>query len=562
MHRVHARRASRVHTQTGFVTNPEPQTIGIVSRGQQLVTGKFLFSGLLVEDRNLSIWQIARSHETVAEEIHACAWLDDLAALGDERARSRAQKWVFTWIGLFGEGEGPGWTPAIVGGRLTRWIDHAMFLLHGQEQPAADDLIRSLAQQTRFLARRWKVLPVGLPRFEALAGLIRAGLALRGMEGHVAPAVRAMAADCAAFVDPDGALASRKPEDLLTLLRLLNQTSEALADTGKDVPHDLSRAIFRIAPTLRALRHADGSLARFHGGGRGLAGQADQALAASGVKDLPAARTHMGFARLSVGRTTLIADASAPPGGSATIAAHASTLAFELTSGRRPLVVNCGSGARFGHEWRRASRATASHSTLALAGMSSSRLAPPNRFAADPETLTDVPGMVLCNITEGTFGRRLEMSHDGYRASHGLTHARILELTPDGRSLSGEDLLATLEPHDDTLFDRVKGGGLAFTLRFHLHPEVAVRQDGTTVRMTLRSGETWVFDHDQSAELSLAPSVYLQNGRMRPVATQQVVLSGRAIAYGTRVRWSLAKADETPDVVRDLAEVDLPDPVC
>ena len=33
-----------------------------------------------------------------------------------------------------------------------------------------------------------------------------------------------------------------------------------------------------------------------------------------------------------------------------------------------------------------------------------------------------------------------QCGHDGYVATHGLTHARTLELTHDGRALAGEDL--------------------------------------------------------------------------------------------------------------------------
>ena len=109
------------------------------------------------------------------------------------------------------------------------------------------------------------------------------------------------------------------------------------------------------------------------GGGRGAAGQA---LANAGVKALPSAGLAMGFARLSGGRTTVIVDAASPPGGGAGRHAHASTNAFELTSGRRPVIVSCGSGAPFGPDWRQAGRATASHSTLAVEGYSSSRLGP------------------------------------------------------------------------------------------------------------------------------------------------------------------------------------------
>ena len=50
-----------------------------------------------------------------------------------------------------------------------------------------------------------------------------------------------------------------------------------------------------------------------------------------------------------------------------------------------------------------------------------------------------------------------------------------------------------------------------------------------------------------------------EKGRLRPRATKQVVLSGRAMQYATRVRWSLAKAQETAIAVRDLVrdEADL-----
>jgi restriction endonuclease Mrr len=61
-----------------------------------------------------------------------------------------------------------------------------------------------------------------------------------------------------------------------------------------------------------------------------------------------------------------------------------------------------------------------------------------------------------------------------------------------------------------------------------------------------------VFRHDGIAELSLEPSVYLEKGRLKPRATKQIVLSGRAMEYATRIRWTLSKAQETAVAVRDL----------
>jgi uncharacterized heparinase superfamily protein len=138
-----------------------------------------------------------------------------------------------------------------------------------------------------------------------------------------------------------------------------------------------------------------------------------------------------------------------------------------------------------------------------------------------------------------------------------------LELTLDGRGIAGEDLITTLSTGDEARFDRAldqsKLQGVSFTIRFHMHPEVDVSMDlgGAAVSLALKSGEIWVFRKDGEVELSVEPSVYLETGRLRPRASHQVVLSGRAMAYATRVRWSLAKAQETPNALRDLVRDDM-----
>ena len=251
MHRVHARVAAKADAATAFVSAPEPRTIGVVARGRQLVAGNFLFSGLLVEGPHLSIWDIADQKPEVASEIHGTTWLDDLAAVGGDRARARAQVWVFDWIARYGSGKGPGWTPDLVGRRVIRWINHGFFLLRNQDKARSELFFQSLARQMLFLSRRWKTAAPGLPRFEALAGTIYAGLSLEGMEAHVANAVAALASDCEAQIDDEGGIVTRNPEELLEVLTLLNWTVQALQDTGRDTPREIMAAIRRIVPTLR-----------------------------------------------------------------------------------------------------------------------------------------------------------------------------------------------------------------------------------------------------------------------------------------------------------------------
>lgn len=557
MNRLHARLAARTRPATGFISNPEPKMIGHFARGRQLLAGNFLFSGHLIEAPGVSLWDAAERVSTSTNAAHGFAWLDDMAAVGDNKARVAAQTWLNDWVTRYGHGRGAGWTPDITGRRLIRWIAHGFFLLRGADKAASEAYFRSAAQQAIFLSRRWQAARPGLPRFEALAGMIYAGLSLQGMEGRVAPAIAVLTRDCKIQIGPDGEIPSRNPEELLEILTLLTWVETALRGADRDVPETLTSAMNRIAPTLRALRHSDGGLARFHGGGRGLDGWLDQALAAVGTLEQPDRSLHMGFGRLSAGRTTVMVDVDVPPTGASAAQAHASTLAMEITSGRRPLIVNCGSGANFGPEWRRAGRATPSHSTLCIEGLSSSRI---TITKTGEELLRDGPKDVQSEISVLGDGTRLATAHDGYRKTNGLTHVRTLDLASDGRAIAGEDLLTILEKPDEARFDaaldREKLQGIPWSVRFHLHPEVEAVVDlgGAAISLTQKSGEIWVFRQDGATEMRLEPSVYLENGRLRPRATQQLVLSGRAMAYATRIRWSLSKAHDSPTALRDVSE--------
>jgi len=540
----------------GFTSMPEPRTVGFFARGRQLAAGNFQLAGHIVE--TLQPWEIEPPSAAFAAELHGFGWLDHLAAFGERPARLAAQGWVSDWIARYGTGEGPGWEPDLTGRRVLRWLHHAVFLTAGREAPENAPYFAALGRQTAFLARRWGHARPGLPRFEALTGLLCASVALLGMERHRDEAASALATTCATQIAEDGSIASRNPEDLLEVFTLLTWAAEALAGVNLPAPPALTEALGRIAPCLRALRHADGGLARFHGGGRGLEGMLEQALASARVPVRPNRQGAMGFARLEGGRTTVIVDAARPPGGEAAMRAHASMLAFELTSNRRPLIVNSGSGNPFGPEWEKAGRATNSHSTLSIDGTSSARFGRPSRPEEGGAPLTEGPQTVTLHRTDERDGSSLLLSHDGYVATHGLTHVRALDLGRDGRVLQGEDTLAVLEPAHRPQFEKVLSAGrlqgVSFALRFHLHPEVDASLDmnGAAVSVALPSGEIWVFRFDGPGRMALEPSVYLEKGRLAPRPCQQIVIRAAILDETARINWTLAKAQDTPLAIRDI----------
>ena len=155
-------------------------------------------------------------------------------------------------------------------------------------------------------------------------------------------------------------------------------------------------------------------------------------------------------------------------------------------------------------------------------------------------------------------GVKFEGAHSGYVPPFGLTHARKLSLSLEGRSLIGEDLLIALNDTTGNAAETVLSDDIDpnvdFQIRFHLHPEVDAALDlgGTTVAIAAKSGEIWMFRHDSRLSLTIEPGVYLEKNQPTPRASRQIVLSGMVNDALTRAQWSLSKTQDTAMAIRDL----------
>lgn len=547
---------SNSDSPNGFVKRPEPRSLGSALRGQEILEGTLRLTGGSLEG---DPFEALPPDVDYAAELYGFGWLDDLAAVGSARARDLAQIRVLGWIAAHPlPPDDPigdiSWRADVTGRRLLRWLFHSGQIMPGLDREAAQPVFDSMHAQLVFLETA-EASP-GPARIEALSGRVMGAMLLKGAGDRVPPAMAALSEAVEGSVH-QGVLRSRCPEALLNCLSLLGWVKATAADVGQALPDSVSAVIEEIAPILRALRHADGSLPRFHGGGRGVPGRLDHSLRAASGPAVTAPGHAMGFARLSRARTTVILDAAAPPAGVAASHAHASTLALEFTSARHPIMVNCGSGRMFGPAWARASRATACHSTLSLSGLSSAKLLPPDGQGHERLTLLpqrvwagkcDQDGNLLpadASPTPLRLPETILSGHDAWVGTHGLSHLRELYLSPDGDELRGEDTLAALDIDGQGRLEQLLTNmpdGIGFDIRFHLHPDIDASHDGDAVRLVLPGGEEWYFSHDLIAELRLEPSAYLESGLPEPRPSLQIVLGHRLVTHAVQIGWTFMQA--------------------
>jgi uncharacterized heparinase superfamily protein len=524
-------------------SSPPARSCPRKARPRLLIAGEWRVRGHVVRLGEASIWDAALPDRRLEADRQVCHWLDDLAALGNRAARRRAQIWVLDWIAGQGRGSGPGWRPETAGRRVKRWVGHARMLTDGLDPAETDRFWRALAAQQRYLQRSWSRAEPGLPRMRALGGLVFAGLVLPG------PGLDAAIADLgrtvAATVDAEGCIASRRPEDLAEILILLIWTARMLENAGRHAAPDHLAAIPRIVPVLRALRLGDGSFPRFHGGSGGDPDRLDQALAELRLGPQPKPKLAMGYARLTGGRLVAVMDGATPPQGGG----HAGTLAFELSSGRHPIVVNTGPGAAFGAGWDRVCRWTVAHSTVEIDGRSSARIRTGDLAArALGPRLEEGPSLVSVRQAQDATGQWLLATHDGYVARLGLLHERRLFVDSRGREFRGEEIVYVTDARARELFDRRArriGGPVSVTARFHLHPAVEAEHDAgrRIVELRLASGELWAF-RPSDGMLELEESIHLDPTAAMPFQTRQIVLRADVVDYLGQLNWSFLRLSE------------------
>jgi uncharacterized heparinase superfamily protein len=220
--------------------------------------------------------------------------------------------------------------------------------------------------------------------------------------------------------------------------------------------------------------------------------------------------------------------------------AHASALAFELSSERERLIVNVGAARELEPAGRMAARATNAHSTLVLGDALSATFEEPRRKG--PARLVG-PALDDVRRSSDDSGITVQGRHDGYREHYGLLHRRYLFIDHEGKNLRGIDEL--MRPVREKRIVTKKP--IPFVARFHLHPSVRARMvEHQMALLETPGGQRWRLRTD-APEIAIEPSIYW-GGAVVPQESLQIVLSGEADPMGhglgppNRIRWALARA--------------------
>ena len=526
------------------------------TRASEIYSGRFAFAGKVVICDGRSPFEMEPPSEEWAESLLGFGWLRHLRAAESGITRANARALVDEWITLQALGDPVAWRTDVVARRIISWLSQAPLVLHEVDTKFYRRFLRNLTRQVRYLRGALGSARDGLPRLQGIIALTYASLCMKGQMRNAKSATRRLVHELERQILPDGGHISRNPGVLVELLLDLLPLRQAYASNNIPPPAGLLNAIDRMMPMLRFFRHGDGNFALFNGMGPTSADLLAAVLYYDDARGTPVANApHSGYQRLQAETTVMLADTGTPPPIGVSQEAHAGCLSFELSSKQHRIVINCGMPATNRASWRHVARGTAAHSTVTVNEAGSSRFLAARllrRLLGTP--IIAGPSEVPVAREERTDGVVLRASHDGYAGTFGILHQRTWRLSPDGRSLDGEDVFAPASG------EKLPGGGRdEFAVRFHLHPAVKASRltDGHGAMLMLPNREVWTLEAYEDP-VTLEESVFLA-GSEGPRRTVQLVIHGRARKV-PRVRWTFTQVDSAaPAARRDAAhEPELP----
>ena len=522
-----------------LLSSPDDPAPGHAKLGHAIVDGLMLVDGtkVIIND---SFWQSLNSkNKTIQNYAHSFHWLQDLAQISDQtsaRAKAefllsawmqRPEKWGHHWHKAI-------WEPEILARRLINWLSHAPLILSKSDTVYRSAILTSIARQTRHLVRTANDSEPGLPRVYTATALIIAGDCLPSGDAWYNQGIKSLEATITYFILADGTPKSRNPADAIRTMQLLVLVRNCHLDTRRDLPPFIQVTLDRIAPFLRAMRHADGGFAQFGGvsaeGGHGT----DAILAASEARGRAIENMPMGgYQRLLSEDSLLLIDCGPPAEISLSAKAHASTGSFEFSHGLDRIFIGIGPASKLSKLPRLVglSRTTAAHCALVIGHHSSNKLLGNGMIGA---------GTTVCRMrrTIDLDHDHIEIQHDGYKKRYLATVKRGFTLSADGKTLRVTEQVDAMKPS--------KLVGVPIEVRLHLHPNITPMQTSDNkIILDAKSGDTWVFEC--VLKTVLEDSLYIPKP-INILPTKAIMIQLENIINGSFItEWTLTKITPSPE---------------
>jgi len=477
-----------------------------------------------------NIWKITNLENDKVKKLHDFSWLP---ALNIKTEKELGCLIVDQWINNFSNYNEKYWTLDIITTRLINWISSYEIIFKNSDLIFRSKVINNIVKQAKHLFKNINLINTGIEKIKSLAALILVGNSFEQYEEYTQFGLKNLEDEISNFINKDGFVKTKNPEDLFWTLYFLVLVKEWLILSRKQTPAFINIYINSLGTCFKFLRFSNGDLPLFNGANQINTERFYEYLEARGYEFENMENIFCGYAKIKSKKIEIFIDANNPPSMLHSKNYQAGPLSFELVSNGVKFVCNSGSGKNLGKELFYLSSSTAAHSTVTI-NDTSSCIFQKNKLIRKyfGNSLIEKHKIFKKEFKSDKEFVQCIVGHDGYQERFKILHERQITLFKNKSHIEGIDNLNC---------KNLENKNLTFSVRFHIHPDIRITKTmGNDILLSSINGEGWIFRSPQ-IPTKIEKNLYFGNpNNIRE--SSFILLEGNIENENTNIIWHLEKA--------------------
>jgi uncharacterized heparinase superfamily protein len=477
-----------------------------------------------------NLWKITNLEENKIKKLHNFCWLP---ALNIKTEKELGCLIIDQWINNFSNYNEKYWTLDVVTMRLIYWISSYEIIFKNSDLIFRSKVINNIVKQTKHLFKNISLVSSGIDKIKSLAALILVGNSFEQYEEYTQYGLKNLEDELGSFINKDGFVKSKNPEDLFWALYFLVLIKEWLTLSRKQTPAFINIYINSLGICFKFLRFSNGDLPLFNGANHVNTEKFYEFLESRGYEFENMENIFCGYAKIKSKKIELFIDANNPSSILHSRNYQAGPLSFELASNGIKFICNSGSGKNLGEELSYLSSSTAAHSTVTINDTSScifQKNALIRKYFGN--SLIEKHNIFKTEFKNDKEFIQCIIAHDGYEKRFKILHERQITLFKSKNHIEGIDSLKCKS---------LENKNLTFSVRFHIHPDIRITKTmGNDILLSSSEGEGWIFRSPQ-IPTKIEKNLYFGNPD-NIKESSFILLEGNIENENTNIIWHLEKA--------------------
>ena len=477
-----------------------------------------------------NVWKITNLEEDKTKKLHNFCWLP---ALNIKTEKELGCLIIDQWINNFSNYNEKYWALDVVTMRLIYWISSYEIIFKNSDLIFRSKVINNIVKQTKHLFKNISLVSSGVDKIRSLAALILVGNSFEQYEEYTQYGLKNLEDELGNFINKDGFVKSKNPEDLFWTLYFLVLIKEWLILSRKQTPAFINIYINSLGISFKFLRFSNGDLPLFNGANHINTEKFYEFLESRGYEFESMENIFCGYAKIKSKKIELFMDANNPSSMLHSRNYQAGPLSFELASNGIKFICNSGSGKNLGEELSYLSSSTAAHSTVTINDTSScifQKNALVRKYFGN--SLIEKHNIVKKEFKNDKEFIQCIVAHNGYEKRFKILHERQITLFKLKNHIEGIDSLKCKD---------LENKNLTFSVRFHIHPDIRITKTmGNDILLSSNEGEGWIFRSPQ-IPTKIEKNLYFGNSD-NIKESSFILLEGNIENENTNIIWHLEKA--------------------